>query len=137
VDLKFVEAGQSETRSFNWGKFAVGRPTNQEWAEPIRFPGCGSFASLLESQGWTQQHIFVFDLSTGEGAMFYPYGLVSANINQHRIWACPLFEPFLEWLYAFIRRNTDIWWNELPRTVVLPDAPAQIYGIRFNEWTTQ
>jgi hypothetical protein len=55
---------------------------------------------LLRALGWDHRVVLVTDLQTGEGAMFSPGGLASADLNRkHRVWVCPMFEPFLIWLY--------------------------------------
>jgi hypothetical protein len=56
-------------------------------------------SQLLGTVGWTRTHLWVLDLETGEGACFKPGGLASADLQKHKIWVCPLFEPFLVWLY--------------------------------------
>src|SRR6266702_1985984 len=40
-------------------------------------------------------------LRTGEGAFFrvHRQGVASADLDKHQIWVCPMFEPFLNWLY--------------------------------------
>ena len=131
MDTKFVEAGHGPNAAGNWGKFAVCRFTIVELAEDIQYPGCeGDRRGLVMSNGWTPQHIWVLDLATGEGAYFMLGGLAAADLNKHRIWVCPLFEPFLTWLYAWYTAKGGDWWEDLPRTVDLPDAPFAIYGYR-------
>jgi hypothetical protein len=125
MDLKFVEAGNG----FNWGKFAVGRFTLDEMCEPATVDGMAG-APLIASQGWAPHHVWVLDLATGEGAMFDLMGLASADLQKHKIWVCPLYEPFLTWLYAHRRELGGDWWIELPRSVELPHAPAEMYGYR-------
>lgn len=123
--LKFVEVGNG----FNWGKVAVGRFTPEEWAEPSRFPGADE-ASLLAARGWGGGHVFVMDLQTGEGGMFRLGGHAPADLNNRSIWVCPLFEPFLVWLYQRAVAFGPDWWEDLPRVVSLPDAPSAIHGYR-------
>ena len=81
---------------------------------------------LLPSRGWTPKHMLVLDLQTGEGSIFYPGGLAVADLEKHKVWVCPLFQPFLEWLYT--RNLTDI--DKLPALVELPNAPGAVYGYR-------
>jgi hypothetical protein len=130
MELKFVEAGHCHTAGTvgNWGKFAVGRFGGGEWVEPSRFPRCET-PSLIRGQGWSGEHVLVLDLATGEGAMFRPPGLASADLQKHAIWVCPLFQPFLEWLYEQVRASPG-WWDTLARTVELPDAPFAFAGHR-------
>lgn len=88
----------------NWGKFLVGRFTD-EWSRASMLPGLSEDLQiiarlpLLQQRGWGERHIMVFDLETGEGAVFRHGGLAKADLHKHKIWVCPLFEPFLEWLY--------------------------------------
>jgi hypothetical protein len=72
------------------------------------------------------EYIFVLDLQTGEGAMFRHGGFARADLNKHKIWVCPLFEPFLEWLYE---QDVDVL-SCLPDTVDLPNAPFELRGYR-------
>ncbi len=96
METKFIEAMHKDGTG-NWGKFAVGRFTPEEWARPsIVAP---EFGSLIGQRGWTRSHLWVFDLQTGESAWFLPGGLASADLNKHKIWVCPMFPRFLEWLY--------------------------------------
>lgn len=125
MDLKFVEAGNG----FNWGKFAVGRFTDDEWFEPALYPGREE-PSLITGRGWTREHVQVFDLQTGEGAMFRLGAYPTDQLTRHRIWVCPLFEPFLQWLYDHVDTRPQTWWDDLPRTLELLAAPAEVYGYR-------
>ena len=96
MKTKIVEATNEH---FNWGKFLVGVP-DTEWERKVEVdgdPGRGH-DRLLARCGWSDRHIWVLDLQTGEGAYFLPTGMASADIQKHAIWVCPLFEPFLEWL---------------------------------------
>ncbi len=94
MQVKFIEA--TDRTEFNWGKFMVSRfsPEEREYESQIS-PG----NSLLRACGWHSLHILVTDLQTGEGAVFFPFGVASADLSTHQIWVCPMFEPFLTWLY--------------------------------------
>ena len=129
MDIKFVEATQDLAAGFNYGKFGVGRFTDDEWREPAALPAAGT-GSLLRARGWGAEHSWVLDLQTGEGAIFRLGGLARADLNRTRIWVCPLFEPFLEWLYEQYRQQPDRWWPDLPRLAVLAGAPAAVAGYR-------
>ena len=64
MKTKIIEATNGPQ---NWGKFMLGR-FDSEWAR-------GSAAltdpySLLSRVGWTDEHLLVLDLQTGEGAIF-------------------------------------------------------------------
>jgi len=113
----------------NWGKFMVGQFV-EEWhrASAVRhhdFPMRP--LALLRDVGWGREHRMVFDLQTGEGAMFLPGGHAKADLEKHAIWVCPLFEPFLEWLYD---QPLPINIDALPDHVDLPDAPFAMSGFR-------
>ena len=82
--------------------------------------------SLLRMCGWSDQHLWVCDLQTGEGAFFRPGGLAGADLAKRQIWVCPMFEPFLTWLYQ--QDLTDL--KALPDYVELPDAPFGRSGYR-------
>ena len=81
---------------------------------------------LLRCIGWAQNDIIVFDLQTGEGARFRAGGLASADLNKQKVWVCPLFEPFLNWLYK--QDLSDL--TKLPKHVDLPDAEFAMCGYR-------
>jgi hypothetical protein len=103
----------------NWGKFMVAR-FDEEWARVSLIDG----GPLIGSRGWTDQHVLVFDLQTGEGAIFLPGGYAHADLEKHKIWVCPLFEPFLEWLY----QQPDPL--AIPARIDLPNAEFAMYGYR-------
>lgn len=116
----------------NWGKFLIARfdvewehasavplTFGEEVRDPVRNP-------LLVETGWNPRSVIVFDLQTGEGARFTPGGVASYDLNKHKVWVCPLFEPFLEWLYE--QNLTDL--DTLPDHVDLPDAPFAMSGYR-------
>jgi len=119
MKTKLIEATNGER---NWGKFLVGR-LDSEWA---RKTVIGGDFSLLGSIGWNPQAIIVFDLQTREGAAFRPGGCAKADLEKHRVWVCPLFEPFLVWLYGQDLSDLD----KLPEHVDLPDAPFAMSGHR-------
>lgn len=121
---KLIEATQGVEGGFNHGKFMVARFTD-EWdrLSEIDRQVSGHERSLLNRCGWSREHLLVIDLQTGEGAIFRHGGLASADLQKHAVWVCPLFEPFLAWLYT-----QDI--ESLPDLVELPDAPEAMYGYR-------
>jgi hypothetical protein len=137
MDTVFIEATNTAAGGVNWGKFMVARWTREEWGrssevtdQHIRDSGSNSEAyrigrPLLGQIGWSPHHITVIDLQTGEGAIFRPGGLASADLNKHRIWVCPLFEDFLTWLY----RQDLSHLEKLPRLVNL-DTESALYGYR-------
>ena len=137
MDTVFIEATNTRAGGINWGKFMVGRWTQEEWSrssvvndEYLRSTGTNDQARrigspLLRQIGWASHHITVMDLQTGEGAIFRPGGLASADLHKHRIWVCVLFEDFLTWLYH--QDLSDL--QALPRLVNL-DTESALYGHR-------
>lgn len=118
METRFVEA----SNGLNWGKFLVGRFEAEEWALRSQVDDRG----LIYGRGWTPEHVIVWDLQTGEGSIFAPHGSAAADLNKHRIWVCPLFEPFLIWLY-----DQDLTvLQELPSYIALPDTPGALFGYR-------
>lgn len=136
------------TNGFNWGKFMLGRP-DQEWqlrsglydvARRATDETLGedtydqlnatnpSTRPLLAQLGWGPEHLWVLDLQTGEGAYFLPGGHAKNDLDRHRIWVCPMFEPFLSWLYQQDLSDLDA----LPTGVELTEdaAPSALYGHR-------
>lgn len=123
MQTKFIEATNLDAGGFNWGKFMVCRFSEAEWAyrsavSPER--------SLLSEVGWTKKHLFVCDLQTGEGGIFAPGGIAEADLHKHKIWVCPMFEPFLTWLYQ--QDLTDL--DQLPALVQIKSAASALYGYR-------
>ena len=123
---KIIEVTNVDGGGINWGKFMVCKFDAAEWAlksqvEPIS-------RCFLHSLGWGKSHVIVFDLQTGEGATFLAGGSASADLNRHKIWVCPMFEPFLAWLYE----------QDLSDIIVLPsllkftekEAPSSLAGYR-------
>lgn len=125
---KFIEATNGPR---NWGKFMLARFSAEEWARrsqilPMPPAEVIMGAPLLPQVGWSRDHLLVLDLQTGEGAIFRPGGCASADLAKHRIWVCPLFEPFLTWLWT--QKTADL--DSLPDHVDLPDAEFQMSGYR-------
>lgn len=126
---KFVEVTQSADDGFNHGKFMVAQFDGDEWARDAELDRRhGSVAPLIHRCGWSPDHVLVFDLQTGEGGMFLPGGAPKADLDKHRIWVCPMFEPFLVWLYE--QSETFDWFSNLPTLVEIPDAAAAMQGYR-------
>ena len=121
VETKIIEATNGPQ---NWGKFMLGRP-DIEW-ERRSAVDTRSTQPLMRLRGWSPAHLWVLDLETGEGAFFRPGGSAAADLRKHRIWVCPLFEPFLEWLYQ--QNLSDL--STLPDIVNLPQAPFAMSGYR-------
>jgi hypothetical protein len=107
------------TNGFNWGKFAVSR-FQEEWGLRSALEGTPD-SSLPRQLGWTRDHIWVLDLQTGEGALFRAGGYAAADLDKHRIWVCPMYEPFLTWLYRQDLSDLDA----LPSLVTFTRDEAQ------------
>lgn len=116
MKIKLVEVTNGPA---NWGKFLIGQ-FDDEWSYKSVIDG----APLLSCRGWSPKHVLVLDLQTGEGAMFLPGGFAKADLDKHCVWVCPLFEPFLTWLYA----QPDPF--AISAHVDLPDAPFAMSGYR-------
>src|SRR5262245_20033629 len=121
METKIIEATNGPR---NWGKFMVARWTDEWERRPLTEPGMP--VPLLGRIGWTREHLLVLDLRTGEGAVFKPGGLAAADLEKRRIWVCPLFQPFLTWLYLQDLRDLA----KLPDAIDLPDAPFDVRGYR-------
>jgi hypothetical protein len=121
METKFIEV--VEATNFNWGKFMLGRFTNEEWALRSSLDG----GPLIQQRGWSPEHILVLDIQTGEGAVFMPGGLVRHDLNErHQIWVCPMYEPFMEWLYK--QDLADL--SKLPSIINLGIVPTAMQGYR-------
>lgn len=111
--------------SQNWGKFVLIRFEENEFS----YKSCiAAKIRLLPGIGWHPSDIIVFDLQTCEGAAFSarPHASVKADLAKHQIWVCPMYEPFLEWLYQ--QDLTDL--DKLPAFVNLPDVEFALAGYR-------
>ena len=118
MQTHFIEVTNND---MNWGKFLLFRFDN-EWQYKSAFTGI----SLLREVGWNRDNIVVLDLQTGEAARFVPGGLVSADMKRHAIWVCPMYQPFLEWLYE--QDVSDL--SKLPASLNLPNAEFAMAGYR-------
>src|SRR6476620_1982935 len=113
--------------NMNWGKFMICRYDTNDWARKVKVqdhPNPNDI--LLRAIGTDPRCVWVLDLQTGEGARFSPNGSPAADLDKHRIWVCPMFEPFLEWLY---QQNLDDL-SALPDAIDLPNAEFRFYGHR-------
>jgi hypothetical protein len=114
--VKLVEVTNG---SRNWGKFLLGA-FDTEWEYKSVVDG----NSIIAGRGWSRDHLLVLDLQTGEGAMFRLGGSAKADLDQRKIWVCPMYEPFLTWLY----KQPDPF--AIPAHVDLPDAEFAFSGYR-------
>lgn len=127
MHTKIIEATSAQRgERGNWGKFLVAQ-FDREWGRTPKAPGCEDLhMPLLAARGWTGDHILVLDLETGEGAIFLPGGLARADLDKHRVWVCPLFQPFLDWLYQQDLDNLDA----LPDHVAVDFDDVEYAGYR-------
>ena len=118
---KFVEV----IGTLNWGKFMLGRFSEEEWGRRSVVDGT---CFLGSGRGWAPHHLLVLDIQTGEGAIFRPGGSARADLEKHKVWVCPMFEPFLEWLWA----RRELYENilKVPDKVELMSAPPAQFGYR-------
>lgn len=125
MDTRFVEV----TNGVNWGKFMLGRFDVAEVTRRSAIAEEGE--ALLHACGWWNagdpEWLLVFDLQTAEGGFFGLTGDAHADLDKHRLWVCPMFEPFLTWLYE---RGPERHLDAYPATVELPAAAAALYGYR-------
>lgn len=110
--IKIIEV----TNQFNFGKFML-LQMDEEWNRRSKLvegylEQLGTLKQqtipLLREIGWNRDNVIVFDLQTQEGAAFFRGGLAKNDLEKHKIWVCPMYEPFLAWLYHPDRRNLDI-----------------------------
>jgi hypothetical protein len=124
MKIKFIEAVNVDRfgGTFNWGKFCLFQfdaelrhPSMLQLDDPEEDAIQRKYP-LLTLIGYSHKNIIVFDLQTREGAAFIPAGYAEADLNAKKIWVCPMYEPFLTWLYT--QDCSDI--NKLPSVVKLP-----------------
>lgn len=120
---KFIEA--HDAAKFNWGKFAICKWELEEWSR-MSVVDEETSVGLLHARGWSKHHIWVLDIQTGEGFCTTTDGSPTADLNKHKVWVCPMFEPFLAWLYE--QDLTDL--EKLPSIVDLGDVPTAMAGYR-------
>jgi len=116
MKIKLVEVTNGPN---NWGKFLLGQ-FDDEWSYKSAIDG----NSIIAGRGWSRDHVLVLDLQTGEGAIFRPGGSTQHDLAKHKIWVCPMYEPFLIWLY----KQPDPM--AIPSHVDLPDAEFAFSGYR-------
>jgi hypothetical protein len=134
VKTKIIEV--VEASGFNYGKFLVGQ-FDHEWerTQLVSSPELLAMTRpLLPVIGISSGVLFVMDLQTGEGALFRPFfdldGIYAhRDLEKHQIWCCPMYEPFLKWLYRQLPRDLENI-AELPDLVDLGDVPTAFRGYR-------
>lgn len=122
MDTRFIEA----STYINHGKFMVARFDHEERLATTALPGMEGQPLFMNSGGLRRlnpDRTLVVDLQTGEGAEFSLSGgrqeAKWALEQKHpRLWICPLFAPFLGWLFDF---NIDglVPLTDLPRHIDL------------------
>jgi hypothetical protein len=122
MQVKIIEATNTKAGGINWGKFLLGR-FDAEWQYRSQIAGP---SPLLWQVGWGPEHLLVLDLQTGEGAIFRPGGYAVGDLDRHRIWVCPMFQPFLVWLYQQDLSDLD----KLPAVVTIADPTSALSGYR-------
>lgn len=122
MKTRFIEATNVEAGGMNWGKFMLARFDEEEWTRRSAVDQ----RIQLHARGWTPEHILVMDLQTGEAAMLLPGGSAYHDLEKHAVWVCPLFEPFLRWLYKQDVRDFD----KLPALVQIDDPASALSGYR-------
>jgi hypothetical protein len=133
VKTHFFEA----TNGFNWGKFAVGFFDDEEWDRRSALPAAHE-GHLLSALGWGRSlrdlHMWVLDLQTGEG-MYVPVdGSADYQLQgAHQICVCPLFLPFLRWLYQQDLTALDQLSGGLIR-LTEEEAPSSLASRRSSHW---
>src|SRR5262245_60353133 len=128
---RFVEVTNGPN---NWGKFLIGKFEERERAYGS---AVDEGRPLLRAIGFgpdLDAWVLVHDLQTREGGIFYLRGHAAADLNKTRVWVCPMFEPFLVWLYARYQAAASAgdreWWEGLPTHVDIPEAPFAMRGHR-------
>lgn len=123
MKTKFIEATQDAKKGFNWGKFLLMK-FDSEWEYQSQID---IGRPLLRAIGWAPNQIWVLDLQTCEGVAVSPGGSAAYDLNhRHKIWCCPMYQPFLEWLYAQDLSDLD----KLPGMVELPLVEGEMAGYR-------
>ena len=118
MEKQFIEVTNRER---NWGKFLLLR-FDEEW----EYQSTMSPGPLLRQVGWNPNQIWILDLQTSEGTALSPNGLASYDLDKHQIWVCPMYEPFLNWLYQQEFERLE----DLPSKLDLPDAEFEYRGYR-------
>lgn len=111
--------------NMNWGKIMLARFSEEEWGRR----SVVDTGALLHLCGWAPNNLMVFDLQTGEGAIFTTSPRMDIELNtKHQVWVCPMFQPFIKWLGT--QDLSDEGLSKLPKLVDLPDAEFILYGYR-------
>jgi hypothetical protein len=114
---KIIEVCQPQP--INWGKFMLAQFDYNETS----YVSAVTNSPLLVEIGYggdIATWLWVFDLQTGEGAIFpvLNRGSIRHDLDKHKIQVCFLYEPLLEWLY----QNYDGDIDKIPGYLEI-DAP--------------
>lgn len=136
--VHFIEVTQADF-NLNHGKFMIGRFTAEEARTNSALPDY-EHESLWRVGGLRKMRpdtTLVMDLQTGEGASFSldpmggdPKWQAHFHLEKHKIWVCPMFEPFLGWLYGQGLANGKGDITALPRYVEVATLEGALYGHR-------
>jgi hypothetical protein len=121
------------TNDFNYGKFLLLRFDTSE--RQVRTALTGFEGHPLFTFGGQRKlnprMTLVVDLQTGEGAAFSLDPMSWTELgDKHRIWVCPMYEPFLRWLCQQGLDNGGGDITALPRCVQLDEAESSLFGHR-------
>lgn len=119
---KLVEATQSP--AFNWGKFMLLQFDYDDAQYQSQISKHQRLLAAVGYQGDLKVWLWVLDLQTGEGAVFpvLNNGLLEYDIKEHQIRVCPMYKPFLEWLYANFNGNLE----DIPSIVEVQGLPGLV-----------
>lgn len=138
--VQFIEATQ-KIDQFNHGKFMVARFIGDEITAKSALPDYTEH-SLWNLGGLRKLRpgmTLVLDLQTGEGAGFSlePHGAGQTaarsalyELEKHELWVCPMFPPFLGWLFAQGMGGIKGDIRTLPRYVELDTLDGALYRPR-------
>lgn len=113
---RFIEATNIQHGGLNWGKFLLAKFEESDWQyQAVEAPGHALLAALPGREPWRPEHIIVFDLQTGEGLRVNPRGEPGVDLVKHRVWVCPLFEPFLYWMFDYLAGLPTAWRGDIMR----------------------
>lgn len=130
----FIEATNFYDGGCNWGKFLITAFDGYDWLVPAVEAEGPLLAALPGKERWNPEtSAIVFDLQTGEGARFDLRGDPISQLERHKIWVCPMFEPFLVWLFALVQARPPgperFRINNLPTVAKFP-AHSALAGYR-------
>lgn len=110
------------------GYFMVGM---HDWEWTRKSEIMGGTVSLLRHKGWSRDHFWLFDLATGQGAIFADHGHVLEDLKEADIQVTPMFSSYL----AYLRSVGPFPVQALPDHIVLPEYEKVVLaaGEHFEE----